>query len=1139
MNDTRKQLFNDNWKFTKQQIGTSLEQINSSTTVWKDIEIPHDWLISDTANLYETSEGWYSKTFSIEDVGDRLVSLCFDGVYMNSTVYVNNSEVGVWRYGYSSFEFYITKFLKTGENSITVRVQYESPNTRWYSGAGIYRSLWLKTTSTLHLISNGIYISTDGKGGNIKVQAEIANAAAVDCHAVIKHTLLDVSNDIVCTFEEVINAGSGKTTISNQAIKINNPILWDLDNTYLYSLKTEIIVDRLIIDEEFNTFGFRTINFDSNEGFTLNNKYMKLHGVCLHHDLGALGSAMNQVALERQLLIMKEMGVNAIRTSHNMPSFELMEICSRIGLLVNSEAFDMWELPKNTYDYARFFKENSKTDIASWVRRDRNHPSIIMWCIGNEIHDTHASLRGLEVAKILKSYVMENDPNENGYVTIASNYIAWENAQLVAEELTFSGYNYGERLYDEHHKKYPHWIIYGSETASNVRSRGIYHFPASSPILIHEDLQCSSMDNSALGWGSISAEYAWIMDRDRKFCAGQFVWTGFDYIGEPTPYSTKNSYFGIVDTAGLPKDVYYMYQAEWTNYRKTPMVHLLPYWDFNIGQEVEMYAYTNAPKVELFFNGISQGVQEINHETGKVLHGSWLLKYTPGIIEAKAYDESGRTIATARLSSFEDPEKIILTPNKKQLLADGRDLIFIEISTIDKNGEYVANAKNRINVEVTGAGRLVGLDNGDSTDYDSYKGTNRRLFSGKLVAIIQATLESGEIVVTTTSQGLQSEKLTLEAFHCEKPIGISIADCSIKTPCSDEIPIRKIELLCPSKRSLSKENPVVLVNAKTFPKAATYKDLSWKIISAIGIDSNLAQVKADGQSATVSAKGDGLFKLRCTSNNGGAVPQIISEMDFTVSGLGSATRSPFEFTSGCYYSTSNVPLNVVNDKAISGFNGRTYIGFDGIDFGKIGSEILKLYVGNSGNKAVTVEIWEGTPDSDEGEFLTEVMFPLNGRWDGFEPCDFTLPKRLTGIRTISIVISDKIIFGGFEFIPINKAFEKQHALDCNSVYGDAYTSNGNCIENIGNNVLINFDDMDFGQKGGSIITICGKTAKTFNTIQLRYSDGGEQVTQLLEFAECSEYTEREFSLEKLLGKRNITFVFLPGSSFDLAWFKFQ
>jgi beta-galactosidase len=740
---------------------------------------------------------------------------------------------------------------------------------------------------------------------------------------------------------------------------------------------------------------------------------------------------------------------------------------------------------------------------------------------------------------MLKEYVLEHDPNQNAFVTIASNYIAWQNAQLVADELKFSGYNYGERLYDEHHKKYPDWIIYGSETASNVRSRGIYHLPAKSPILMHEDLQCSSMDNSAVGWGSPSAEYAWIMDRDRKFCAGQFIWTGFDYIGEPTPYSTKNSYFGIVDTAGLPKDIYYIYKSEWTDYKKTPVLHLLPYWDWNIGQEVDVYAYTNAPKVELFFNGISQGVQEIDHVNGKILHGSWPLKYTPGILEAKAYDEKGETIATARLSSFGDAEKVVLSTDKKELLADGRDLIFVEISTADKDGEYVANARNRVSVEVTGAGRLVGLDNGDSTDYDSYKGSNRKLFSGKLIAIIQATLESGEIIVKASSKGLEMAEIKLEALPCDAPAGISVVKENVQTPCSDEIPVRKIGLLCQGDRVLTKENSVSVIKAEIYPPRATYSDMDWKILTPVGIESNLAEVCVEGTTATVIAKGDGVFKLRCTCNNGGTVPQVVSELEFTVTGLGSPVRSPYEFTSAAYYNLSNVPLNIVQNKAISGFNGRTHIGFTGIDFGKTGSEILRLHVGNSGGEAVPIEIWEGTPDSSDGKLIATVMFPLNGRWDGFEPFDFALPNRLTGMKAISFVICDKIIFGGFEFIPVNKAFDKQYAADYDSLYGDAYSINGKCIENIGNNVLLSFEGLNFGENGASKIIISGKTPNTFNTIQLRYSDGVTQKTQLLEFAESGDYIVQEFSLEQLIGKQDISFVFLPGSNFDFEWFKFQ
>lgn len=1137
MKHMRKQLFNDNWKFTKQNIGTSLEIINSESTVWKEVEIPHDWLIYDTSNLYETSEGWYRKTFSVNEIDGRLFSLCFDGVYMNSTVYVNNSEVGIWRYGYSSFEFDITKFLKSGENTVIVKVQYESPNTRWYSGAGIYRSLWLKTTSPIHLVSNGVYICNDGIGGNLKVQCEVNNSTESNSNTIIKHTVLDNEGKTITVFQQDINARSKAVTINNQTSIVKSPILWSLENTYMYSLKTEIIIDNVTVDDEINSFGFRTIKFDPNEGFYLNEKYIKLHGVCLHHDLGALGAAVNKVALERQLQIMKDMGVNAIRTSHNMPPIEFIEICNRLGLLVDTEAFDMWELPKNPYDYARFFKDNSKLDIASWVRRDRNSPSIIMWCIGNEIYDTHASLRGLEVAKMLKEYVLENDPNQNACVTIASNFIAWENAQLVADELTLSGYNYTERLYDEHHKKYPHWVIYGSETASNVRSRGVYHLPASAPILMHEDLQCSSMDNSALGWGSKSAEYAWILDRDHKFCAGQFVWTGFDYIGEPTPYSTKNSYFGIVDTAGLPKDIYYMYQAEWTDYKKSPMVHLLPHWDWNLGQEVEVYAYTNAPKVELFFNGVSQGVRDIDHANGEVLHGSWLLKYAPGTLEAKAYDDALNTIATYRISSFKDPKKLILKNNRVDLLADGRDLAYIEISTVDENGEYVANARNRVTVEVTGPARLVGLDNGDSTDYDSYKGNSRKLFSGKLVAIIQSTFETGEITVKTSSITLESTEIKINTVNCEKPVGISVVKYNNYIPCSEEILLRKIELICETERALSKKNPVALVKANLLPLNASYKDLTWKIVNLVGIDSNLAEININEDSATVTAKGDGAFKLRCTNNNGGEIPQIISELDFSVSGLGSATRSPYSFTSAAYYNDSNVPLNIVQDKAISGFNERTHIIFNGIDFGKTGSDIFRLSVGNSGGDAVPVELWDGIPDSDEGELISSVMFPLNGRWDGFEPCDFTLPKRLTGMKTISIVIKDKIIFGGFEFIPINKAFDKNYAADYDALYGDAYKINDKCIENIGNNVLINFDNLDFGETGANKITICGKTPNNINTIQLRYSDSGNQKTQLLEFPESNEYTELEFNLDKLTNIQDLIFVFLPGSNFDFKWFK--
>ena len=435
-----------------------------------------------------------------------------------------------------------------------------------------------------------------------------------------------------------------------------------------------------------------------------------------------------------------------------------MDIADETGMLILSEGFDMWERSKTDYDYARFFDEWVEKDVASWVRRDRNRPSIIGWSVGNEIFDTHADERGQEVTAWLKRLVKLHDPEGNGYVTFGSNYMQWENGQKCADILKLAGYNYGERLYEEHHAAHPDWMIYGSETASVVQSRGIYHFPLSETLLTDDDEQCSSLGNSCTGWGAKNTEACIIPDRDAEYCAGQFIWTGFDYIGEPTPYSTKNSYFGQFDTAGFAKDSAYVFRAEWTDYKAEPFVHIFPYWDFSDGLPCDVRVCSNAPRVELFKDGVSMGAYDIDHKHGKELTANYVIPYEKGELKAVAYDENGNIIAEDIQRSFGDAVRIEAVPDKTEILADGSDLVYIEISAFDKDGTFCANANNRVNVSVEGAARLMGLDNGDSTDYDQYKGTSRRLFSGKMLAVIGSTDKTGEIKVTLASKGLPDEK---------------------------------------------------------------------------------------------------------------------------------------------------------------------------------------------------------------------------------------------------------------------------------------------------------------------------------------------------------------------------------------------
>ena len=774
--NNRNMLLNAQWEFVKLPVNSGIEAFRECVNL-SAVNLPHDWLIYDTNNLYESSEGWYRRTVNCEKGYNY--ALEFGGVYMNSTVYVNGTEAYTCRNGYTAFSADITGFISEGDNEILVQVRHEAPNSRWYSGAGIYRSVYLVKTKPVHIAYKGVYISADAKSGSVAVKTEFTGDADF-----VKHTVYDGDGTAVCA----VQADAGETAV----MEVENHKLWGLETPELYTLKTELIECGITVDCVFEHFGFRELVFDPDKGFFLNGENMKIKGVCKHHDLGSLGAAMNYDALYRQIMLFKEMGVNAVRTSHNMPSFEIMDICDRVGMLIDAESFDMWELPKTEFDNHRFFRETARSDIESLVRVCRNHPSLMMWCIGNEIYDTHSSDRGYETAEMLVSCVREFDPAHNAPCTIGSNFIEWERSQKIGEMLGLSGYNYTEKCYDAHHIKYPGTVIYGSETSSAVCSRGVYHFPAGLPLLSHDDNQCSSLDNSVVNWGR-TAEDAWIMDRDRRFCAGQFVWTGIDYIGEPTPYNTKNSYFGMIDTAGFPKDIYYFYQSVWTDFIKKPMIHLLPYWDFNDGQLIDVIAYTNCPECELFLNGTSLGKRSIDHEKGNTVHASWQVPYENGILTVRGNDYNGNILCTDEQRSFGDPVRITLSADKEEINADGTSLCFIEISAVDNNGVFCANARNRISVEVSGEGRLLGLDNGDSTDYEQYKTTNRRLFSGKLAAIIGSTLKSGAISVKVSSKGLEDAECVIKTIPpCNAVTGITALNEVTYTEPANDIPIRKI-----------------------------------------------------------------------------------------------------------------------------------------------------------------------------------------------------------------------------------------------------------------------------------------------------------------------------------------------------------
>lgn len=1144
----KKTRFNDGWTFAK----SGLETDDWSGLVFEPIDLPHDWLIDNTLDLYEDGIGWYRKRFRYEEAGERIL-LYFDGVYMDSSVYVNGRKAGEWKYGYSSFEVELTDALVAGENEIVVKAVHQSPNSRWYSGAGIYRNVWLKTRGATYIETDGVYVSIKqaGSGWQIEIDTELHLAEDVR----LTHTLLRKGEAAAATECRIAADGRPGPVLDRQALHLESPELWSPDAPNVYRLVTRLeriepdgsgASGHAAIETIDQPVGFRDILLDPDQGFLLNGTKMKLNGVCEHHDLGALGAAFNRTALRNRMVLLKEMGVNAIRTAHNMPAPELMDLADEMGFIVVSEAFDMWERPKTPYDYARFFREWAAADVRSWVRRDRNHPSLAMWSIGNEIYDTHADERGQAVTRMLMDEVRKHDPKGNAAVTIGSNYMPWENAQKCADIVKIAGYNYAEKYYAKHHAEHPDWVIYGSETSSVVQSRGIYHFPFEQPILADDDEQCSALGNSTTSWGAKSPEFCIIAERDTPFSLGQFLWTGFDYIGEPTPYHTKNSYFGQIDTAHFPKDSYYIYQAAWTDFKTKPMVHLFPYWDFNPGQLIDVRVCSNAPKIELQLNGNTIGTYEIDHANGTQLLGWWKVPYEKGELKAIAYGEDGRIAATAVRRSFGDAAKLRLQADKTQLSANGTDLLYLTIGMDDAEGNPVDNANNRVRVSVTGAGRLLGLDNGDSTDYDPYKGVSRRLFSGKLTAIIGSTLEPGAIRVEVSSLGMESAVMELEAIPSagEDLAGISALTANreraVVTGHEDEIPLRKIEIVSPEGQRLDANRREIAARAVLYPANTSYRDVEWSVVNDAGIPSNIARVEASGLEAKVIALGDGAFRLRCTSRNGTDKTKLISQLEFQAEGIGTAYKDPYGFITGGLYDYVKGEAGNGNERGVAtSRDGETHVGYRDIDFGPYGSDTITIPIFALSSEPYALEIWEGMPDEEGSERLADVVYQKESRWNVYQEETYRLSKRLRGVTSICFVTRQKLHIKGFSFERQNRAFARNEAEDSDRTYGDTFTLTGYSVEGIGNNVSLQFDGMDFGEEGASRIVICGRSPLDNSTIHVRFAGADGESNQLIEFAGSYDYVERVFELEKVTGLQNVTFIFLPGSNFDFGWFRFE
>ncbi|MEJ5352497.1 MAG: glycoside hydrolase family 2 TIM barrel-domain containing protein [Melioribacteraceae bacterium] len=714
------------------------------------------------AGYVNAGTSWYRKTFTIpESARDKRVFVEFDGVYMNSDVWINGIHLGNRPYGYSSFQYELTKHLKfNGEkNVLAVRVCVQQPCSRWYSGAGIYRNVRLVIKDPVHIAHWVVYVTTPDVSeseATVCVETKIENHSSSTQQLKLETVIIDESGrKCASTFsEQKLKAGDIYTL--KDTLKVLRPRLWSLETPTLYHAISRVYIGNRIVDSIDTPFGIRTFEFTTDKGFFLNGKHVPIKGVCLHHDLGCLGSAVNKRAIERQLEIMKSMGCNAIRTSHNPPAPELLELCDRMGFLVMDEAFDEWKQSKTMYGYGRFFDEWSEKDLRDMIRRDRNHPSIILWSIGNEIPEQNSE-NAYEMAKRLVDICHEEDPTRP--VTSACNLPESAVKTGFAKALDVVGINYNLPVYQSLKGKFK---LIASETASAVSTRGEYNLVLEGDTLkIEKQLnnQCTSYDIVSPGWGN-TAEATLKALKNAPWIAGEFVWTGFDYIGEPTPFGwpSVSSYFGIVDRCGFPKDRYYLYQSQWTD---KPMVYIFPHWNWEgfEGKEIPVWCYSNCESVELFLNGKSLGEKRFSETED--LHLEWKVPYVQGALQAVGKNK-GKIVATHQVETAGKPAQILLIPDRAMLKADGKDLSFVKVIIADSKGRVCPNANNLVKFNITGEGRIVGVDNGDAVSHELFKANERKAFHGLCLVVVQSNIKRGIIRLTAESEGLKSSEVSIE-----------------------------------------------------------------------------------------------------------------------------------------------------------------------------------------------------------------------------------------------------------------------------------------------------------------------------------------------------------------------------------------
>ena len=809
------QLLEKGWRFCRED-DISFISPDYNDNKWQEVTVPHDWAIygpfsihNDQQNVAITQDGqtealehagrtgglpfvgvgWYRLNFDIpQDIEDKRITLLFDGAMSHAQVYVNGREAGYWPYGYNSFHLDITTLVEPGKsNTLAVRLENQSDSSRWYPGAGLYRNVHLIITEDVAVPMWGTQITTPKVSAeyarvNILTQLTRPEGRADELYRI--HTdILDPAGNIVATAEGGLSIYDNN--LFEQSIDITSPQLWSCQTPNLYTAVSRIYEGDTLKDEYSTRFGIRTIEIIPDKGFFLNGVATKFKGVCNHHDLGPLGAAVNDAAIRHQIRIMQDMGCNAIRTSHNMPAPELVRACDEMGMMLMLETFDEWKTPKLKNGYHNHFDEWAEKDLVNLLHHYRNNPSVVMWCIGNEVPDQGDVIWGAKLSRMLQDICHREDPTRPVTQGMDQPHnVVYNN---MAAMMDVAGFNYRPHRYPDNYLRLPQQIILGSETASTVSSRGVYKFPVErASMRQYDDHQSSSYDVEHCGWSNLP-EDDWIWHDDFDWGIGEFVWTGFDYLGEPTPYYTNwpshSSLFGIVDLAGLPKDRYYLYRSHWNKDVET--LHILPHWTWK-GREGEItpiFVYTNYPSAELFINGVSQGVRtkdmSITAENTMDQEESatsfrrqqryrlmWMeTKYEPGTVEVVAYNDKGEAVARKQMHTAGEPYRIVLEADRQTIAADGRDLAFITVKVVDRDGNLCPDAQHLISYKVDGEGFYRAGANGNSVSLELFHVPQMKVFNGMMTAIVQSTDKAGNITLTAKGKGLKSAKIVISTVR--------------------------------------------------------------------------------------------------------------------------------------------------------------------------------------------------------------------------------------------------------------------------------------------------------------------------------------------------------------------------------------